>query len=132
LSPDAIVNVFGERVRAGVTVEHDQPTAHHGQAVGQVTMTAPPEYHGPHAAGRQLGAEEVRWHDAEPFGDRVRVIRHSCESNARIFELCAAGGVACVRVTDRLYQGVIVKETHRFRMREAEELWVKTLLSQAR
>jgi len=60
----------------------------HGQAVGQVTMTAPPEYHGPHAAGRQLGAEEVR-------------------------------------VTDRLDQDVIVKETHRFHMREAEELWVK-------
>jgi hypothetical protein len=44
----------------------------HGQAVGQVTMTSPPEYHGPHAAGRQLGAEEVRVTDRLDLGVIVK------------------------------------------------------------
>ncbi|MEV1241381.1 hypothetical protein ACIBO2_08440 [Nonomuraea sp. NPDC050022] len=44
----------------------------------------------------------------------------------------AAGGLAWVRVTDRLGRHPVVKGTHRFRTCEAEELWLKILLGQAR
>lgn len=68
-------------------------------------------YHGPHAASRQPDAEVVVWHTPDTFVERVRVVRHTCECRARIYELCAAGGLAWVRVTDRLGRSAAVKES---------------------
>ncbi|MEU7746967.1 hypothetical protein [Nonomuraea sp. NPDC049158] len=97
-----------------------------------MTADAVTSYHGPHAASQQPGAQVVTWLNPDPFAERVRVVRHTCECRARIYELCAAGGLVWVRVTDRLGRSTVVKETHRFRTREAEELWLKILLGQAR
>ncbi|MFB9722323.1 hypothetical protein [Planobispora longispora] len=91
------------------------------------------ELHGPHAATRQANADRIVWREADRRFARIRVTRHTCECRARIFELCAAGGLGWIRLTDRLGEGkTTVLETDALPMRQAEELWWKVLFGQAR
>lgn len=95
-------------------------------------MTGLPDFHGLHLGVRRADAERVEWCDPVPRFDRVRVLRHTCECRARVYEFCAAGGLAWVRRTDRLAAGPTVKESHPGSYGEVEKLWERLLTGEAR
>lgn len=89
------------------------------------------DFHGPHVSVRTAEAESIDWHDPLPRFCRVRVLRHTCECRARIYEFCASSGLAWIRRTDRSPSAVTVKESHPTSYRKAEELWKKLLAGEA-
>ncbi|GIH75127.1 hypothetical protein [Planobispora longispora] len=88
-------------------------------------------YHGIHPASPQAGYERLLWRECAPRADRVRVRNHTCECQNVVYELCQAGGLSFVR---RIYRsdGVIEHQTTWLRAPEAERLWTRILLGQAR
>ncbi|MDA0632538.1 hypothetical protein OUY22_03850 [Nonomuraea sp. MCN248] len=86
-----------------------------------------PDFHGPHADAGGFDAGSVDWRDPLPRFCRVRVLRHTCECRARIYEFCAAAGLAWIRRTDRSPTAVTVKESRPTSYGEAEALWEKLL-----
>lgn len=86
-----------------------------------------PDFHGPHAADD----ESIDWRDPLPRLGRVRVLRHTCECRARAYELCAGGGCAWIRRTDRSPTVMAVKESCPTSYREAGDLWEKLLSGEA-
>lgn len=95
-------------------------------------MTELPDFHGPHVDPRRAGAGRVDWSKPVPRFDRVRVLRHTCECKARIYELCVAGGLAWIRQTDRLESVPVVRESAPRPLGEVEEVWKKLLAGQVR
>jgi hypothetical protein len=90
-----------------------------------------PDFHGPHAADGGSDAGSIDWGDPLPRFVRVRVLRHTCECRARVYELCAAAGRAWIRRTHRSPTVTVVKESHPTSYREAGELWEKLLSGKA-
>jgi len=64
------------------------------------------DFHGPHVEPPIVGHVKLTWHDPTPRTPRIRVILHTCECRETTYELCAAGGQAFVRRTDRKEQTV--------------------------
>jgi hypothetical protein len=89
------------------------------------------DFHGPHAADGGSDAESIEWHDPLPRFCRVRVLRHTCECRARVYEFCAAAGLAWICRTDRSPTVMVVKESHPTSYREAGDLWEKLLSGEA-
>lgn len=88
-------------------------------------------YHGIHPAAPQAGYERIDWQKWDARVARVRVRDHTCECQVIVYELCQAGGLLVVR---RLYrsEGVAVHRSEWLRAAEAERLWMRILLGQAR
>ncbi|MEV1238927.1 hypothetical protein [Nonomuraea sp. NPDC049750] len=88
-------------------------------------------YHGVHPAVPQAGYERLTWQEPDPRCDRVRVRDHTCECQHIVYELCQAGGLHFIR---RLYRSdcVVEHQSDWLRAPEAERLWLRILLGQAR
>lgn len=86
---------------------------------------------GLHAAAPQAGYERVNWRESLPRANRIRVRHHTCDCKPVVYELCQAGGLSFVR---RLYRSdaVLVQESAWVRPSEAERLWLRILMGQAR
>jgi hypothetical protein len=95
-------------------------------------MSDPDEFHGLHVSDRQVGAIRLKWSEPTQRFAYVRVVRHTCDCRARIYELCASGGSAWIRRTDRTPPRALVRETHPSRTAPAEALWALILAGQAR
>lgn len=84
--------------------------------------------HGYHVPIAQSGCLQVRWWPAQ--GEvRERELRWTCPCKARVYHLMAGGGFAWIRRTE---PGGTSGETVRMSYRDAEDLWTKILLGQAR
>jgi hypothetical protein len=90
-----------------------------------------PDFHGPHAADGGFDAESIDWRDPLPRFNRVRVLRHTCECRARVYEFCAAAGLAWIRRTHRSSTVVIVEESRPTSYGEVAKLWEKLLSGEA-
>ncbi len=97
------------------------------------------EFHGPHVAMRRPGFEAIQWRrvrgaEAPVLGskERFRVVSHTCECLATLYELCAVGGVYFIRRTVRGPVDDEVWESPRNRLRSVEDLWVRLLRGRAR
>ncbi|MDA0643292.1 hypothetical protein [Nonomuraea ferruginea] len=64
------------------------------------------------------------------FG-RVRVLRHTCERRARVYEFCAAAGLAWIRRTDRSSTVVFVEESRPTSYGEVAKWWEKLFSGEA-
>ena len=53
-----------------------------------------PDFHGPHAEEQRPDAETITWQEPMSRFQSVRVIRHTCECQEVIYELCVGGGLA--------------------------------------
>ncbi|MEV0312046.1 hypothetical protein [Nonomuraea fuscirosea] len=60
-----------------------------------------PDYHGWHVQPLQPDHAQVAWYEPHRRVPRIRVSVHTCGCQATVYELCAAGGQAFVRRTDR-------------------------------
>ncbi|MEN3541069.1 hypothetical protein AAH991_38560 [Microbispora sp. ZYX-F-249] len=87
----------------------------------------PPPYHSIHVPDPQPDAEQLQWLAPQRRCTQVRVQRHTCECQPRIYELCQAGGLVFVRRTDRNQAGVEVAETEWLVTARAQELWQKII-----
>ena len=61
----------------------------------------PADYHGAHVAIRAAGHEPIQWHRIHSTPESARVIAHTCECKATIYELCNRGGGHYIRRTTR-------------------------------
>ncbi|MCW2890383.1 MAG: hypothetical protein JWL58_7245 [Streptosporangiaceae bacterium] len=59
----------------------------------------PADYHGAHVGTRTAGHEPVQWHRIHGTPEKARVIAHTCECKATIYELCNRGGGHYIRRT---------------------------------
>ncbi|MFG1960775.1 hypothetical protein [Nonomuraea sp. NPDC049028] len=91
-----------------------------------------PDFHGPHAGEQRPDAETITWLAPMSRFPCVRVIRHTCECQEVIYELCTSGGLAWVRVTERAKSGPVIRESHPGPYGAAEELWTKFMTGQVR
>ncbi|WP_343955255.1 hypothetical protein [Nonomuraea longicatena] len=83
-------------------------------------------------SARRADAVRLDWSTPVPRFGRVRVVGHTCECKARVYELCTSGGLAWVRRIDRHSPGETVRVTHPCRVGEAGELWALILAGEAR
>ncbi|GGL27129.1 hypothetical protein [Planomonospora parontospora] len=88
-------------------------------------------YHTLHLAPLQQAYERLTWNPAAPRADRIRIREHTCSHHAVSYEFCLGGGLAFIRRTYRS-DGVAVHESEWLRIRDAERLWLRLLLGQAR
>lgn len=86
---------------------------------------------GLHPAAPQKGYTRVKWRESRPRADRIRVRGHTCDCQPIVYELCQAGGLRFIR---RYYRSdkVLIQESEWTCAAEAEQLWMKILLGQAR
>ncbi|GAA4512409.1 hypothetical protein GCM10023096_20650 [Nonomuraea ferruginea] len=89
------------------------------------------DFHGPHAAAGGFDAESIDWRDPLPRFGRVRVLRHTCERRARVYEFCAAAGLAWIRRTDRSSTVVFVEESRPTSYGEVAKWWEKLFSGEA-
>lgn len=89
-------------------------------------------YHGRHVRERRRDCESIHWQRRRPPLTRTRVLTHTCECRATIYELCARGGAYFIRRTTRGPRGIEVDESPHVIAREAGELWSKPLSGRAR
>jgi hypothetical protein len=61
----------------------------------------PARYHGPHPTPPRVDAEQVEWRRVHPPFEPARVIEHTCECRAVLYELCSRGGARFIRKTTR-------------------------------
>ena len=91
------------------------------------------EYHGPHVEMRQPACQEIEWRQVKQPVGRVRVISHTCECRATVYELCGLGGGYFVRRTIRGPRGgVQVAESPAVNAGRAGALWFAVLRGRAR
>ncbi|MFI7700796.1 hypothetical protein [Nonomuraea sp. NPDC049480] len=90
-----------------------------------------PDFHGPHADGPHPHAEAIAWQTPAPRFPRVRIIKHTCQCQERFYELCAASGLAWIRVTIRTEWGPAILESRPSTYGAANDLWTKILTGQA-
>jgi hypothetical protein len=83
-------------------------------------------------AGRKLGCESIEWRRIPPPRDRVRVLSHTCECLATLYELCGLRGAYFVRRTTRGPGGDEVAESPRLIAGQAGDLWFRLLRGHAR
>jgi hypothetical protein len=88
--------------------------------------------HGPHVAMRRAGFEPLHWRPFRDDGGRVRVISHTCECLATLYELCGAGGACFIRRTVRGPSGDMSSESPRVDLGRTEERWFRLLRGRAR
>lgn len=68
-----------------------------------------------------------------PWGARnTRVITWTCDCMAMVYELCQAGGQGFIRRTLQDESRPEVRETHRWQLHEAHEIWALMLTGRAR
>jgi hypothetical protein len=90
------------------------------------------DYHGPHPAPQQEQHERLVWRSPSRRTHRIRVVRHSCECEATIFELCQAGGLAFIRKSLRRTASTVVHETDWMPSKRASQLYERVLRGEAR
>lgn len=92
-----------------------------------------PDIHGAHVSSLQAGYEKLRWNDPCGRTPRARVRERTCECRARIFELCAAGGLMFIRRTDRDEKGPVhIAESEWWPTARAHCEWLRLLTGQTR
>ena len=98
-----------------------------GEAVWSPDGAGPAEeYHGPHVV-MPPGREPVEWRPVRDALDAARVVAHTCECRAVMYELCGWGGAYFIRRTVHGSQGDQVAESPRVRLAVAEEWWSRLL-----
>ncbi|GLX03311.1 hypothetical protein Misp03_02380 [Microbispora sp. NBRC 16548] len=95
-------------------------------------MIASDECLAPHVPLAQRGHIKLAWH--EPFcgSGRARILAWTCDCRATIYELCQAGGQAFIRSTLQSEPEYEMKETYRWPLREARDVWAALLSGEAR
>ncbi len=86
----------------------------------------------PHVAMRRREHMELIWHAPFCGVSHVRVLAWTCECRATIYELCQAGGQAFIRSTLQCEPEHEIKETYRWPLREARDVWAALLSGEAR
>ena len=92
----------------------------------------PEKFHGPHVPVRRAGCAGIAWRRVHPPLERVRVVAHTCECRATVFELCGRGGAYLIRRTTRGPGGPVVEESAALPAKAAEDLWFRLLRGLAR
>jgi hypothetical protein len=92
----------------------------------------PQDYHGLHIARRRQGYEPIEWRQIRGPRDTVRVITHTCECLATLYELCALGGTYFIRRTIRGESRDEVHESPRLIPGRTGGLWFRLLHGHAR
>ncbi|WP_043613905.1 hypothetical protein [Nonomuraea candida] len=90
------------------------------------------DFHGPHPEPPKEGHARIDWSRPAGRSVTVRVRAHTCDHEPTSYELCAAGGLAHIRRTDRTAKGTRVSESPWMRPTEAERLWNALLEGDAR
>jgi hypothetical protein len=63
---------------------------------------------------------------------RVCVLAWTCDCRATVYELCPVGGQAFIRSTLQREPEHEIKETHRWPLRHARDVWAALLSGEAR
>ncbi|WP_133306102.1 hypothetical protein [Microbispora triticiradicis] len=80
---------------------------------------------------RQPGCTKLAWF--EPWGGaRVRVVAWTCDCLAIVYELCQAGGQGFIRRTLQNEDAPEIRETHRWAIPQARDVWAALLTGRAR
>lgn len=107
----------------------------HLLAVVRWSPMLPEEYHGPHAANRQGACERIEWTAVSRPLARARVLSHTCECLATVYELCGLGGGYFIRRTTRGPSGPagdVVHESAHLPAARTGDLWFRLLRGRAR
>ncbi|KAB8185810.1 hypothetical protein [Microbispora catharanthi] len=80
---------------------------------------------------RQPGGKKLAWFGPSD-GARVRVLAWTCDCLATVYELCQAGGQGFIRRTLQNEDAPEIRETHRWPIARAREVWAALLTGMAR
>lgn len=86
----------------------------------------------PHVPAPQGGHTRLVWLTPDRGMARLRVITWTCRCRATLYELCQAGRQGFIRRTLRLDGSPEVRETYRWPIRQAGDIWRALLSGEAR
>lgn len=90
------------------------------------------EFHSAHPKRPQEGCVAIDWSRSVGRSSSVRVREHTCPCMPTSYELCAVGGLAHIRRTERTLNGDRVSESPWLRTTAVRELWADLLDGRAR